>query len=177
MEEIPELVKALYSLFGENWGRRLGRTIVIGVLIGIVIGVIAGLRPLIGDSYSAIRDFVSQSTIASRIVLALISIFITLTAMVALSLGIAIIITLPIRIGLATRVNTRIDRMLSTLDSLSKDILSTQPDNVSAQQLSSDITVLHREWNTSRITRFTRWWLTIGRWTKTKPRETKITEK
>ncbi len=173
MENIPELVKVMYSLFGEKWGQRLGRTIVIVLLIGLVCAAIAGLRPIIGDSYAAIRDFVSQSTIASRIVLALISTMMSLVLIVVFSFVLAIFIAIPIRIGLATRVNTRIDRMLSRLASLSRDILKIQPDNASVQKMSSDVDVLYKEWNTSRITRFIRWWLSVGRWARSKPRGAK----
>lgn len=173
MEDIPELVKALYSLFGQKWGKVVGRTVVVALLIGLVCGAIAGLRPIIGDSYTAIRDFVSQSTIASQIVLTLISSIMALTIMAAFSFSIAVIIAIPIRIGFATKVNTRIDRTLSGLASLSRDILSKQPDNVSAQRISSDVDVLQEEWNNSRMTRFIRWYLTLGGGVKTKSRETK----
>src|SRR5271157_5644703 len=53
---IPELVKTMYSLFGEKWGRRIGRAIVIFILVATCGVAIVAL----GSGFNSISNWITN---------------------------------------------------------------------------------------------------------------------
>jgi len=154
VSDIPELVKAMFSLFGEKWGKRIGRAIVIFILCtaagAAVAAIMAGVK--------AVTSWISSSPTISSISLAVLGSLLTLCLVIGIAVALGSFFGMMIRIGLATPLQRNINSLLGQTEALLIEVKQGGlQDTQRLGKLLSDLEVLKEEWHTSRITKFTQW--------------------
>jgi uncharacterized protein (DUF697 family) len=152
--EIPELVKTMYSLFGEKWGKRLGRLIVLlilgAVLGGAILGLMAGIRAI-----TSWAGGLSPNT--SALLLTLIGVIILVVGMIGIGAGLGTLIGMILRAGLAIPMHRNIDVALEQTEAVLLKAKQSGIDNPDIDKLLSDLRSLKDRWTKSRITRVASW--------------------
>ena len=144
MGDLPELVKAMVSLFGRRWGIYLSRLAVLLALGGLAGGCVAGI-----DATVSSMSKVTPLSVGLMITL-------VVTIWLGMMVGIAFAIVLVLRLGLAIPLHKKIEGTLDTtihaLETISTQITSEAlRDSLLAMQN------IRQNWNTDRITRLVRW--------------------
>lgn len=152
--DIPELVKAMYTLFGEKWGKWIGRAIVISILCAVAGAAIAAIMAGI----EGITSWASSlSPEISNILLVTVSTFIAFGIIVGIAVALGIVVGIIMRIGFATPMHRNINSLLRQTEALLLDAKQSGPQNTQYfEKLLADLERIKEEWNTSRITRFIR---------------------
>lgn len=145
-----DLVKKVQDMAG---GRKRGQ-IIFWLIVIMIIALLAK------TAYSNVEYVASRIGSMPILLKVIVSLLVSLSAAgMALGLiyGAAILIGIPIRIGLATPTTIRLDNTFLKLLLLLKQIHKAMPDNQDIIKLMVDMDKLYEQWNSSKITKFARW--------------------
>lgn len=152
--DIPELVKTMYSLFGEKWGKRIGRIIVLGILGGVLGGAVYGISAGIRTALTLAENL---SPNASAILLSILAAIILAVGMASMAIALAILIGGTLRIGLATPIRRDIDSTLEQAETLLLSAKKGEIQDANIDELLSKLKLLRNQWEKSRLTRISNW--------------------
>jgi hypothetical protein len=146
ISEIPELVKAMYSLFGEKWGRRIGRAIIIFILLATTGAAITAL----GAGFHAVSDWLgSLKPPVTTLFITIASAVLLFIGFLGIGVGLGSLLGSLIRIGLALPIHRNINSLLEKTEV----VLLKSND----QDLLVEFKTIQEQWNTSYLTRISKW--------------------
>ncbi|MFC2071570.1 hypothetical protein ACFLUU_02480 [Chloroflexota bacterium] len=157
ISDIPELVKSMNYYFGEKWGTRIGKSIVLFVLVGIIAWAMNNVFVWINTLASP-----TSSTLLTAVILVL---SVLLWVVVLFFISILLVFTLRI-FGLPVRRS--IESLLTRTRVLLLEALPEvrTEDAEKLTKLIIELDMVDKQWNDTRIVRFTRW-MVRGRGDKT----------
>jgi MFS family permease len=112
VSDISELVKALNSLFGEKWGRRMGRAIVIFILVALAGAAIAAIMAGVG----AITSWAASNPVTSNILWSLLIMLILAIGILAVGGGLGLFIGAILWVTLSIPMRQNIDSTLEQIE-------------------------------------------------------------
>ena len=151
--EVSELVRAMYSLFGEKWGKRLGQTIVI-----LILGI--ALFACISSGKTAVDAIIGWVNSVSRIPIITNLILMIIFTVVFFGWGVAFgaSIGYAIRIGISVPMHRKVDVILGQMtDLLNRAASQAEVDKEIINILLSDCQSIQKQWDQSTVTQVYHW--------------------